>query len=170
VARGRRKSNPSTTTWLLVGAAALATAGAAVLVFLPRKQGRGPGSLPGSGRDPIPELYVGKTGYQWPHSDLFPQADAFGDALERFGYETGDWLSDKWSVLGSEMQDAVRSFQEDYNAVRKTIEQPPTPKLSVTGRLDADTVNALAYVSSLIEQTSMLWPNIVYDTRSAGVA
>jgi hypothetical protein len=167
----RRKRNPSAVTWILISTAVVATGAALAIAVIPRVRARAPGYVPGrEPKIPLPTEYVGAPGFAWAHADIFPELASFGDALERFGYESGDWLEDSWSILGSQMQDAVRAFQDDYNVVRQTIDQPPTPKLAVSGRIDADTVEAIRYVANLIEITAIPWPNIVYETRSAGVA
>lgn len=85
------------------------------------------------------------------------------------GYEVGEWASFTWDVHGPVMRSAVSAFQDDYNAVRKTIEQPPTDELQITGLLDDDTVNAMAYVVAL-QDIGEDWPLIVYTTRNAGIA
>jgi hypothetical protein len=114
--------------------------------------------------------YVGdpKGPFTWPRPDLFPSADAFGDVLERLGYDVGDWQSPSWSPLSGTMQAAVSDFQKDWNLYRAHIDNPWAPELAPDGRLGVQTITALAGVTEAM-QLGLDWPNTIYQLKSGQI-
>lgn len=116
------------------------------------------------GKKPLGPAAVGDTGYVWPHRDLFLDESGFGEALENFGYDVGDWSAPGWTVTSSLIVSAVREFQADYNSVRPTLEEPPTEALATSGRIDDATVNAMVFVHEL-QQAGHTWPLVVLQAK-----
>jgi hypothetical protein len=146
--------NPSSQAWLILAGLATVAIGAAV-VLRPTRRVAGPAL----------GTYVGSPGFnEWPRMDLFPDESAFGDALERLGYDAGDWMSDGYSVLGEPVLTAVREFQRDWNLYRTKIQVPWAPQLTTDGRLGRSTIKALAGVMELVEG-GLDWPNTIYDLQ-----
>lgn len=167
----RRRRNVSRATWVIAGSA-VAIIGATVAYFLLRDRKRKP--LPTEVVTPTadacpPGKHVGgDSDYMWPREDLFLDETGFGEALETFGYDVGDWSAPGWDVCEPDVRQQVEHFQHDYNLVRKTIDEPATDELRTDGLIDDPTVQAMAYVDGL-QQAELSWPLVVKETRTAGV-
>ena len=118
------------------------------------------------GRKSPPPSYVGQPGYVWPHRDLFLDMTGFGEALETFGYDVGDWSSPSWSVLGEDMRGAVIEFQADWNLVSSALGTLPEILLDITGQINAATVEAMAFVNTM-QEAGHTWPLIVLEATES---
>jgi hypothetical protein len=116
-----------------------------------------------------PGAHVGDPNYSWPHPELFLDESGFGEALETFGYDVGEWGQPGWMICSSTVRKQIAAFQRDYNLVRPTIQQPPTAALRKDGLIDDATAIAIRYVHGL-QQTGLSWPLIVEETRGGAVS
>lgn len=153
----RRKPRP----WITAAAATVTAAaiGGGVWWWLRRRSAKQALCPPGT--------HVGTVGYAWSYPDLFLDETGFGEALEVFGYDAGDWNGDDWNVCSARVRQAVEAFQRDYNLVWQTIDDPVTEPLPTTGLIEDETVKAMAYVDGLL-QMGFTWPLIVEETKEAG--
>ncbi len=175
------RSNPQPYVWYaLAGGTALVVGGLAWWTLrdrpatstIPKQPILPPGTKPKPTPQPIRHgSYVGdpKGPYAWPRADLFPSADAFGDVLERLGYDVGDWQAPSWSPLSGTVQAAVTDFQRDWNLYRAHINDPWAPALAPDGRLGDNTVTALAGVAEAM-QLGLDWPNTIYQLKSGEIS
>lgn len=157
-----RRRNPRW-PWILVGSAAVVVIGGVSYVWIRRHSAK---KL--ADRCP-PGKHVGDPGFRWPYPQLFLDETGFGEALEVFGYDVGEWNVGGWDVCSPQVRQAVEQFQRDYNLVWQTIEDPVTDPLALTGLIDSQTVLALAFVDGL-QQLGPTWPLVVEETKEAGVA
>ncbi len=170
-----RLTNPTPTQWYAIAGATALFVGVGAWWWTRRRRTSGSEVMP-SGPRPKPQdlrhgTYVGdpKGPFAWPRDDLFPSVDAFGDVLERLGYDVGEWQSPDWSPLSGTTMSAVAQFQKDWNLYRAHIDDPWAPEIAANGKLDMNTVTALAGVVEAM-QLGLDWPNTIYQLKSGEIS
>lgn len=111
--------------------------------------------------------YVG-TGWKWPHQDRFPSERSFGEALMKLGYNPGA-INPSFSALSDRVINQVKIFQNHWNIVANYLEKRsaakgvpiPVPRLSVDGKIGANTIEALIRAPKMASVDGKSWGGLV---------
>ncbi|MCH9637767.1 MAG: hypothetical protein K0U16_07485 [Gammaproteobacteria bacterium] len=159
----RRRKNIPTTAWYVVGTVgAVALVGTATYLIVRRRRAPQRSEVCPPDGD-----WVGGRLTQWPHADIFLDASGFGEGLESFGYDVGDWSDPEWNVCNIKMQDAVLQFARDYNRVSKIMDGPPVERIPNFGLITEPTIIAMEHVHRLQSEAGYDWPLLVEQVREA---
>lgn len=159
-----RNDNPKTTTWIVLGAVAVATG---AVIWWRSSRSSPPGAI-----DPNKVFnYVGAPGYEWPHKDRFPNQVAFGLLLQQLGYDPGDLASPTFSITASQGLNAVAGFQRDYNIVRQNklawdfVPAGTKSTGAIDGLLGPKTIEALLNAEQWQQAANLSWAELVDLTQ-----
>lgn len=111
--------------------------------------------------------YVG-SGWSWPHKNQFPSELTFGKRLMELGYSPGG-LNPSFSVLSDRAVKQVKIFQNHWNIVASYLEKisaekgvpVPVPRLSVDGKIGANTIEALIRAPKMAKTAGKSWGGLV---------
>jgi hypothetical protein len=151
----RRRNGWSSRRWIAVtSGVAAALAGASYALLRSRRSDAG-------GIGPAPDYVPHLVNY--PHKERFGNERAFGLILRQWGFNVGDIEAADWTIIHAQGINGVRSFQHQYNLVRRLegLDPIPTDELEEDGLIGPMTAEAIWRAEQWTINMNVPWHGLV---------